>query len=81
VIVEFRGVKPDQGGTPDDSKLTGFYDFGPSDKIFDWMADRPSDGPTGLFAWDGGRLFCLGVHTALKPCNHSITWVYVDVSM
>jgi hypothetical protein len=29
----------------------------------------------------GGRLFRLGVNTALAPCNHSLTFVYVDVSM
>jgi hypothetical protein len=25
-------------------------DFGPSDQVFDWMADRLADGPTGLAA-------------------------------
>jgi hypothetical protein len=25
--------------------------FGPSDQVFDWMADRLADGPTGLVAW------------------------------
>jgi hypothetical protein len=29
----------------------------------------------------GGRLFRLGVDTALAPCNHSLTIIYVDVSM
>jgi hypothetical protein len=26
----------------------------------------------------GGRLFCLGVVTALALCNHSLTLIYVD---
>jgi hypothetical protein len=43
-------MRPDHGGTPDDSKLTGFYDFGPSDQVFDWMADRLAEGPAGLVA-------------------------------
>jgi hypothetical protein len=43
-------------------------------------ADRLADGPTGLAAY-GGRLFRRGVDTALAPCNHSLTIVYVDVSM
>jgi hypothetical protein len=51
----------------------------PSDQVFDWMADQLSDGPTGRVAW--GRLFRLGVDTALALCNHSLTFVYVDVSM
>jgi hypothetical protein len=29
----------------------------------------------------GGRLFRLGVDTALASCNHSLTIVYVDVPM
>jgi hypothetical protein len=28
-----------------------------------------------------GRLFRRGVDTALAPCNHSLTLLYVDVSM
>jgi hypothetical protein len=43
----------------------------------------------GLIGWRmalqdlrlGGRLFRLGVDTALAPCYHSLTIVYVDVSM
>jgi hypothetical protein len=31
-IVGFRGVRSDPGGTSDNSKLTGFGCFGPSDK-------------------------------------------------
>jgi hypothetical protein len=26
-------------------------DFGPSDQVFDWMADQPAEGPTGRVAW------------------------------
>jgi hypothetical protein len=51
-----------------------------SDKVFDWMADRLADGPTGLVA-RRGRLFRLGVVTALALCNDSLTLKYVDVSM
>jgi hypothetical protein len=29
-------------------------DFGPSHKVFDWMADRLAEGPTGLVAWRVG---------------------------
>jgi hypothetical protein len=43
-------------------------------------ADRLADGATGLAAYRG-RLFRLGVDTALAPCNRSLTIVYVDVSM
>jgi hypothetical protein len=39
------------GGESDDSKLTGFICFGPSDKVSDWIADRLAEGPTGLVAW------------------------------
>jgi hypothetical protein len=46
----FRGVRPDPDETPDDRKLTGFDDFGPSDQVIDLMADRLADGPTGLSA-------------------------------
>jgi hypothetical protein len=46
-IVGFRGVRPD----PDDSKLTGFGCFSPSDKASDWIADRPAEGPPGIVAW------------------------------
>jgi hypothetical protein len=55
-------------------------DFGPSDQVLDWMGDRQADGPTGLVA-RGGRLFRLGVDTALALCNHSLKFLYVDVSM
>jgi hypothetical protein len=44
-------VRPNHGGTPDDSKLTGFGCFSPSDKASDWIADRLADGPTGIGAW------------------------------
>jgi hypothetical protein len=26
-------------------------DFGSSDQVFDWMADRLADGATGIVAW------------------------------
>jgi hypothetical protein len=29
----------------------------------------------------GDRLFRLGVDTALALCNHSLTFVYIDISM
>jgi hypothetical protein len=29
----------------------------------------------------GGRLFRLGVDTVLAPCNRSLSWIYIDVSM
>jgi hypothetical protein len=78
--VGFRGVRTDHGETSDDSKLTGLDDFGPSDQVFDWMAGRLTEDPTGRVAW-GGRLFRLGVDTALELCNNSLTFIYVDVSM
>jgi hypothetical protein len=34
------------GGASDDRKLTG-----PSDQVFDWMADRLAEGPTGIVSW------------------------------
>jgi hypothetical protein len=43
-------VRPDHDETPDDRKLTGLDDFGPSDQVFDLMVDRLADGPTGLAA-------------------------------
>jgi hypothetical protein len=33
-----QGKKFDSGGAFDDSKLTGFGRFGPSEKAFDWIA-------------------------------------------
>jgi hypothetical protein len=50
LIAGFRGVRTDPIGTSDDSKLTGFGRFGPSDKVFDWMPDRLAEGPTCLVA-------------------------------
>jgi hypothetical protein len=44
-------VRPDTGGASDDSKLTGFGCFSPSDKVSDWMADWLAEGPTGIGAW------------------------------
>jgi hypothetical protein len=41
-------VRPDPGGTPDDSLRTDFGCFGPSDKVSDWIPDRLTEGPTGL---------------------------------
>jgi hypothetical protein len=43
-------VTPDPGGASDDSKLTGFGCFSPSDKVSDWIADRLAEGPTGIDA-------------------------------
>jgi hypothetical protein len=55
-------------------------DFGPSDQVFNLMADSVSGRP-----YRPGSLgvlpFRLGVDTALALCNHSLTFVYVDVSM
>jgi hypothetical protein len=48
--VGFRCVRPDPGGTPDDSKLTGFERFSSSDDASDWIADRLAKGPTGIVA-------------------------------
>jgi hypothetical protein len=44
-------VRPDPGGESDDSKMTGFGCFGPSDKASDWIADRLVEGSTGIVAW------------------------------
>jgi hypothetical protein len=44
-------MRPDSGGASDDSKLTGFGCFGPSEKASDWIADRLAEGPTGNGAW------------------------------
>jgi hypothetical protein len=49
-IVGFRGVRLDPGGAFEDSKLTGFGCFSPSDKSSDWMADRLAEIPTGIGA-------------------------------
>jgi hypothetical protein len=44
-------VKPDLGGASGNSKLAGFGCFGPSDKASDWIADRLTEGPTGIGVW------------------------------
>jgi hypothetical protein len=44
-IVGFKCVRTDPGGASDDSKLTSFGCFSPSDKAFDWIADRLAEGP------------------------------------
>jgi hypothetical protein len=44
-------MKLDPGGAFDDSKLTAFGCFSPSDKTSDWIADRLGEGPTGIVAW------------------------------
>jgi hypothetical protein len=41
----------DPGGASDDSILTGYGCFGPSDKISDWIASRLAEGPTGIAVW------------------------------
>jgi hypothetical protein len=43
-------VRLDPGGAPDESKLTSFGCFGPSDKVCDCIADRLAEGPTGIVA-------------------------------
>jgi hypothetical protein len=53
-------------------------DFGPSDKVFDWMADRLAEDPTGLVAWRVDHSVSV---STLALCNLSLTFVYVDVSM
>jgi hypothetical protein len=73
-------MKPDPDGASDDSKLIDFGCFGPSDKVFDWIASRHWRRAQQALA-HGGQLFRLGVVTALALCNHSITYIYVDVSM
>jgi hypothetical protein len=44
-------VRPDPDGAPDDSELTDFGCFSPSDKASDWIADQLAEGPTGRVAW------------------------------
>jgi hypothetical protein len=44
-------VRPDSRGASDDSKLTGFEYFSPSDKVSDWIADRLTEVSTGTGAW------------------------------
>jgi hypothetical protein len=38
-------MQPDPGGASDDSKLTGFGYFSPSDKVSDWITSRLAEGP------------------------------------
>jgi hypothetical protein len=54
-------VRPYPGGAFDDSKLTGFGCFSPSDKLSDRIADRLAEGPTGIGAW-GVVCFALVSH-------------------
>jgi hypothetical protein len=55
-------------------------DFGPSDKVLNWMADRLADGRTGLFAW--GVDYSASVSTPRWQCvTIPYHFVYVDVSM
>jgi hypothetical protein len=49
-IVGIRGTRLEPGGASDDSELTGFGCFGPSDKVSDWIADRLADGSTHIGA-------------------------------
>jgi hypothetical protein len=63
----------DPGGASDDYKLTGFGCIGPGDKVSDWIASRLAEGPTGMS--HGGRLFRLGVVTALALCNQFLTFI------
>jgi hypothetical protein len=60
-------VSSDPGGASDDSKLTGFGCFGPSDKVSDWIADRLAEGPTEIVARevDSSAL-------VLSPCWHCV---------
>jgi hypothetical protein len=44
-------VTPDPGRTSDDSRLSDFGCFSPSDKVSDWIADRQAEGPTSIGAW------------------------------
>jgi hypothetical protein len=44
-------VRLDPGGASDDSKPTGLGCFSPCDKVSDWIADRPAEGPSGIGAW------------------------------
>jgi hypothetical protein len=43
-------VRTDPDGAFDDSKLTGFGSFSQSDKVSDWISDRPAEGPIGIGA-------------------------------
>jgi hypothetical protein len=67
-------VRPDPGGAFDDSKLTGFGCFDPSDKVSDRIVDRLAEGRTGVGTW-------VVDYSALALCNHSLTFIYVDISM
>jgi hypothetical protein len=55
------------GGASDDSKLTGFGCFGPSDKVSDWIADQVAEGPTGIDPWEVDYL---------PLCRHRVGTVY-----
>jgi hypothetical protein len=45
-------MRLDPGGASDDSELTGFGCFSPSDKAPDWIiGNRLAEGPTGIVAW------------------------------
>jgi hypothetical protein len=45
------GMRLDPDEAFDDSKLTGLGCFSPSDKAYDWIADRLAEGPTGIAKW------------------------------
>jgi hypothetical protein len=72
-MVGFRGVRPDPGEAFDDSKLTGFGWFSPSDKVSDWIADRLAEGPTGIGACGVDYSACSAART-----NVVFTNSYVD---
>jgi hypothetical protein len=72
-------MRLDPGGVSDDRKLTGFGCFGSSDK---YLIGSPFGWRRALQALPhGGRLFLFGFITGLALCNHSLTLIYVDVSM
>jgi hypothetical protein len=59
-------VRPDPGGSSDDSKLTGFGCCSPSVKVSDWIADRLAEDPTGIEAW--GVYYSILVSLLLMHC-------------
>jgi hypothetical protein len=75
-------VRPDPGGEFDESALTGFRCFKVLARVTKYLIGQ-------LIGWQryyrhwrmGGRLFRHDVVAALALCNHSLTLIYVDVSM
>jgi hypothetical protein len=73
-------MKINPGGASDDHKLTGSGCFGPSGKVSVWIAERLAEGPTGIVAW-GVDYSAVVSSPRWALCNHSLSLIYVDVSM